>query len=120
MNIQHERIVELCGELRLGAIAAQYPALAQEAVEQHSSFTDFLETLLSAERESRRVRAREMFARVAGFPAIKTLDQYDFGFAIGAPRKRSWSWRASPSLNARKTWCSSDHRVLRQREPCLS
>jgi len=88
MNVQHERIVELCGELRLGAIAAQYPALAQQAAEQHSSFTDFLATLLSAERESRRVRAREMFARVAGFPAIKTLDQYDFGFAIGAPRKQ--------------------------------
>ena len=29
-----------------------------------------------------------MFARVAGFPAIKTLDQYDFGFAIGTPRKQ--------------------------------
>jgi IstB-like ATP binding protein len=51
------------------------------SAEQHSLFTDFLETLLSAERESRRVRAREMFARVAGFPVIKTLDQYDFGFA---------------------------------------
>ena len=29
-----------------------------------------------------------MFARVAGFPAIKTLDQYDFTFATGAPRKQ--------------------------------
>ena len=29
-----------------------------------------------------------MFARVAGFPAIKTLDQYDFGFATGAPRRQ--------------------------------
>jgi len=50
--------------------------------------TDFLEELLLAERESRRTRAREMFARVAGFPAIKTLDHYDFGFATGAPRKK--------------------------------
>src|SRR5215467_7034506 len=30
----------------------------------------------------------EMFARIAGFPAIKTLDQYDFTFATGAPRKQ--------------------------------
>jgi hypothetical protein len=43
--------------------------------------------MLHSERESRRARAREMFARVAGFPAIETLDQYDFGFATGAPRK---------------------------------
>jgi DNA replication protein DnaC len=85
---QHERLIELCTELRLGGVAAQYSALAQNAAEKHTSFTDFLEELLVAERESRRARAREMFARVAGFPAIKTLDQYDFGFATGAPRKQ--------------------------------
>ena len=88
MSVQHERLIALCNELRLGGIAAQYPALAQTAAEKRTSFTDFLEELLMAERESRRARAREMFARVAGFPAIKTLDQYDFGFATGAPRKQ--------------------------------
>jgi DNA replication protein DnaC len=88
MSVQHERLIELCNELRLGGVAAQYPALAQNAAEKRTSFTDFLEELLVAERESRRVRAREMFARVAGFPAIKTLDQYDFNFATGAPRKQ--------------------------------
>jgi DNA replication protein DnaC len=88
MNLQHQRLVELCQELRLGGIAAQYTVLAQKAAEQQLSFTDFAEQLLVAERESRRVRARELFARIAGFPAIKTLDQYDFSFAIGAPRKQ--------------------------------
>src|SRR6516162_10692341 len=88
MSIQHQRVVELCNELRLGGIAALYTALAQKAAEKHLSFTDFVEELLTAERESRRARAREMFARVAGFPAIKTLDQYDFSFATGAPRKQ--------------------------------
>jgi DNA replication protein DnaC len=88
MSIQHQRVVELCNELRLGGVAAQYTALAQQAAEKHTSFTEFVEELLSAERESRRARAREMFARIAGFPAIKTLDQYDFNFAAGAPRKQ--------------------------------
>jgi len=37
-----------------------------------------------------------MFARIAGFPAIKTLDQYDFHFATGAPRKADH--RTGPSL----------------------
>jgi DNA replication protein DnaC len=59
----------------------------KNAAEKRTSFTDFLEELLVAERESRRARAREMLARVAGFPAIKTLDQYDFNFATGASRK---------------------------------
>jgi DNA replication protein DnaC len=43
MNIQHQRVVELCNELRLGGIAAQYTALAQKAAEKRSSFTDFVE-----------------------------------------------------------------------------
>jgi DNA replication protein DnaC len=93
MSVLHERLIELCNELRLGGIAAQYPALAQTAAERRASFTDFLEELLVAERESRRARAREMFARVAGFPAIKTLDQYGFGFATGpeGPRNTTFS-----------------------------
>ncbi|MBV8134872.1 MAG: hypothetical protein JO121_04390 [Deltaproteobacteria bacterium] len=41
MNIQHQRLVELCNELRLGGIAAQYTALAQKAADKRSSFTDF-------------------------------------------------------------------------------
>ena len=88
MSLQHQRVIELCNELRLGGVAAQYTALAQNAAEKGTSFTDFVVELLVAERESRRARAREMFARVAGFPAIKTLDQYDFSFATGAPRKQ--------------------------------
>ena len=88
MSIQHQRVVELCNELRLGGVAAQYTALAQQAAEKQTSFTDFVKELLIAERETRRARAREMLARVAGFPALKTLVQYDFGFATGAPRKQ--------------------------------
>src|SRR5271156_739116 len=56
MSIQHQRLIELCNELRLGGIAAQYASLAQKAAEQHISFTDFAEELLVAERESRRAR----------------------------------------------------------------
>ena len=33
MSLQHERVVELCNELRLGGVAAQYSALAQKAAE---------------------------------------------------------------------------------------
>jgi IstB-like ATP binding protein len=62
MNIQHQRVVELCDELRLGGIAAQYTALAQKAAENKSSFTDFVEQLLSVERESRRAGARDVRA----------------------------------------------------------
>ena len=85
---QHARIVELCAELRLTAVADLYGAAAQAAAASDASFSDFLEQTLRGEREVRRSRAREMFARTAGFPAVKTLDGYDFGFATGAPRRQ--------------------------------
>jgi hypothetical protein len=57
MNIQHQRVVELCNELRLGGVAVHYTALAQKAAEKRAPFTDFVEELLIAERESRRAGA---------------------------------------------------------------
>jgi DNA replication protein DnaC len=88
MNLQHERLAQLCTELRLGGVIADYPAIAQRAVETEATYPDFLEAVLRAEIETRRARARQMLARVAGFPAVKTLDGYDFDFASGAPRQQ--------------------------------
>lgn len=87
-DLQHERIADLCAELRLKAVDGAWPAAAQAAVAREASYGDLLEEVLRTEAEARRVRAREMAARVAGFPAIKTLEGYDFGFAVGAPRKQ--------------------------------
>ena len=85
--LQHERIVALAEELRLGALPDLYGAIAQSAAaRQDASYADFLEEVLRAERDARRVRAREMLTRTAGFPALKTLEAYDFAFATGAPR----------------------------------
>jgi DNA replication protein DnaC len=87
-ELQHERIAELCAELRLGAVAELYSGLAQGAVAKDAPYAAFLEEVLRGERDARRARAREMFARVAGFPAVKTLDGFDFGFATGVPRQQ--------------------------------
>lgn len=87
-ELQHQRIVELCQELRLSATPNLYSGIAQSAAAKEASFTDFLEETLRAERDARSARAREMFARVAGFPTIKTLDGFDFGFASGVPRSQ--------------------------------
>ena len=85
-DLQHQRIIELCQELRLSAMLNLYSGIAQSAAAKEASFADFLEETLRAERDARSARAREMFARVAGFPAIKALDGFDFGFAAGVPR----------------------------------
>lgn len=87
MNLQDERIQSACGALSLNAIADHYPALAQEAADTDASYTDFLERCLKAEQDERRCRSQAMLTKFAGFPAIKLLDDYDFKFAAGAPKK---------------------------------
>ena len=87
MNIQDERIQSACDALTLTAIAQQYPELAQAAVDADASYTDFLEQCLKAEQAERLRRSQAMLTKFAGFPAIKLIDDYDFKFAAGAPKK---------------------------------
>jgi DNA replication protein DnaC len=87
-DLQHARIAALCAELRLTAMADLYGPAAQAAASRDASYSDFLVEVLRAERDARRQRARDLFARTAGFPTIKTLDSYDFSFASGAPRQQ--------------------------------
>lgn len=88
MNLQQERIDHLCQQLKLESIAAHYPALAQEAVRDELPYSDFLEKLLERECRNRQERTREVMLRMAGFPAMKTLEAYDFGFACGVPKSQ--------------------------------
>ena len=87
MNLQHERIEQVCGQLKLGAIAQAYPAVAQSAVDNDSSVTDFLEALLKEELTARQVRTQATMMRLAGFPVLKSLDDFNFKFATGVPEK---------------------------------
>ncbi|MCZ6642645.1 MAG: ATP-binding protein [Gammaproteobacteria bacterium] len=87
MNVQDERIQSTCDALALNAVAQHYPVLAQEAANTDASYVDFLEQCLKAEQDERRSRSRAMLTKFAGFPSIKLIDDYDFKFAAGAPKK---------------------------------
>jgi DNA replication protein DnaC len=86
MNLQHERIQVLCQDLKLDRIGVDWSPLAQQAAQREVSYADFLEQLLRAEQEARRERSRQTLLKMATLPAVKTLEQYDFAFASGAPR----------------------------------
>ena len=88
-NLQHDRISTIATELRLLAVPDLYGPIAQTAAaRKDASYADFLEEVLRSERDARHVRTREMITRMAGFPALKTLEAYDFAFATGAPRQQ--------------------------------
>ena len=88
MSLQLERLLAVCDTLGLAGIASQYDTLAQAAAKTESSYTDYLEQCLKAELEVRQQRSRSVLVKMAGFPAIKLLDEYDFRFAVGAPKKQ--------------------------------
>lgn len=88
MNLQHERIEQLCLDLNLQTISTEYSGLCQDAANNDQSFCDFLESLLNLEKSNRLQRSRHMLTKTAGFPAIKTLDEFDFEFATGVSKKQ--------------------------------
>jgi DNA replication protein DnaC len=66
----------------------KWSAMADRSAAQGNTFADFLDNLLQVELESRRLRTREVLLKMAGLPAIKHFDDFDFRFATGAPRKQ--------------------------------
>lgn len=85
MNLQHERITALCRELKLG-VEAEWPAIAQDAARTEASFADFLERLLAREQARRQERKCSTLLKLAGLPAVKALEQFDWKAASGAPK----------------------------------
>jgi DNA replication protein DnaC len=88
MNLQHERITELCEALKLTFVGQSYGAAAQQAAKDEMAYSDFLEALLRDEMAGRTVRKQTMMTRLAGFPAIKTLEQFNYDFAKGVKRSQ--------------------------------
>ena len=86
MNLQQERIATLWGALKLDRIGSEWPAVAQRAAQQQASHGDFLEQVLTVENDARLERQRSALLKMATLPSIKTLEEYDFAFASGAPR----------------------------------
>jgi DNA replication protein DnaC len=87
-ELQHERIISLCEHLKFNAVADIYANMAETAVQEEISYIDYLEQVLKAEYDLRQTRSRQTLAKLAGFPAIKTMEDYDFDFATGAPQQR--------------------------------
>jgi DNA replication protein DnaC len=83
---QDARIAEFCEQLKLIRLSSEWPGLAQDAAKTEASFADFLEKVLECEMFGRDERRRSTLMRLATMPSIKTLDQFDWTHAGGAPK----------------------------------
>lgn len=80
MNLALERLHSVLQALQLGEADALLECHLEQAAQQEVTYADFLAPLLEAEVEARRTRILSTRMRMAGFPTVKTLGQFDFAF----------------------------------------
>lgn len=78
--IAYARVHEHLGKLKLNRVASVLDRVAEEAARDELPYTEFLDRLLEEEVAVRLARTVEMRTKLARFPFVKTLDQFDFGF----------------------------------------
>ncbi len=80
MNLLLDRLHDALTTLSLTEVDALLETHLEQAAKQQSTYADFLTPLLEAEVEARKTRALSSRMRLAGFPSVKTLNQFDFAF----------------------------------------
>ena len=88
MNLQYDRIADACEQLGLQAIPQSWSSIAQHQMNKEGSYADFIEALLNEEISAKQERTRATLLKFAGLPQVKTIDDYDFKFASGTPKKQ--------------------------------
>jgi len=85
---QLSRLYEMAKRLRLLTLNGRLESLLQEAAEKELPYADFLDRVLSEEAAGRFEKQVTMNTRMARFPFIKTLEQYEFAFQPSIDKKK--------------------------------
>ena len=104
MGLQHDRIAALCEQLKFARLGSDWPVLAQDAAREESSFADFLEWVLASEQAARGEHKRTVLMRLATMPAVKTLEQFDWTHAGGAPKTQIVELGHLAFVEGPRTW----------------
>ena len=74
------RVEERLLKLRLGAVAQRLDGILSQAARAEPTYLDFLDQVLAEETEAKQKKRVAMGIQIAHFPAIKTLEDFDFKF----------------------------------------
>lgn len=85
MNRLNE-VKSLLKELRLTEIHNKIETILSETASNEKSPLELLECIFKLESQSRRDKSRTKRLKQAGFPALKTITEFDFGFQISVPK----------------------------------
>lgn len=79
-ELARARVEDRLVKLRLGAVAQRLDAILSAAARTEPTYLDFLDQLLTEETEAKQKKRVAMGIQIAHFPAVKTLDDFDFKF----------------------------------------
>jgi len=88
MELNTTTIASLCDELKLTTIQEQYNDISLLAAKENWNYSQYLEELLKMEFNNRMDRSKYTLTKLAGFPAIKTIEQFDYTFTVGVNSKQ--------------------------------
>jgi len=87
-----EKIQELLREIRCYHTANEIAPVIEKAKQNDLSYLEFMEEILNIERQNRmRTRVRR-FLKLANFPVIKNLDEFDFRFQTSITKREINEW----------------------------
>ena len=84
----NEQIETLCKELKLNSLCKTHHELSNRAAKESWKYSEYLYEALKSESEGKAERSRATLTKMAGFPTIKTLEQFDYDFTIGVNRRQ--------------------------------
>jgi len=77
-EIVRGRVEDHLLRLRLHSVASRLDAVLSDAARKEPTYLDFLDGLLSDELEAKQKRRVSMGIKIAHFPVVKTLEDFDF------------------------------------------
>jgi DNA replication protein DnaC len=77
-----------CKTLGMATLAQEYHALTMRAAKENWKNTELLEEALKIEVEGKARRSQSTLQKMASFPALKRLEDYDFNHPIGINRRQ--------------------------------
>jgi DNA replication protein DnaC len=78
--VVHARVVEQLTRLRLRYVADRLDAVLNDAARTEPTYLDFLDGVLRQEVDAKQRTRVAMGLKIAHFPTVKTLDDFDFTF----------------------------------------
>jgi DNA replication protein DnaC len=79
-EIVRARVTEAMQRLRLRSAAERLDAMLADAARKEPTYVDFLDSLLREELDAKQKRRVTMGIKIAHFPVVKTLEEFDFKF----------------------------------------